>query len=111
MTLYFLQSFATDQIKSLLSTSEYFRFISSYLVGFGLAFQLPLIMLFVDSVSPLPMKTLLGLERVVIVVCFILAAILTPTPDVVNQVIFAVPLILLYQLSLFLIYFQHKKNG
>lgn len=109
MTLYFLQSFATDQIKSLLSTSEYFRFISGYLVGFGVAFQLPLIMLFIDSISPLQMKTLLGLERVVVVACFIVAAILTPTPDAINQCIFAVPLILLYQLSLVLIYLQHKR--
>jgi sec-independent protein translocase protein TatC len=110
-TLYFLGSFAKGNIKTLISTTEYFAFISSYLVGFGLAFQLPLVLLFLDSVYPLPMQTLLRQQRFVIVGSFILAAVLTPTPDIVNQAIFAIPLILLYQCSLLAIWIRHRQNS
>lgn len=109
-TLYFLGSFATGDIKTLISTSEYFSFISSYLVGFGIAFQLPLILLFIDSVYHLPLRLLVHQERLVIVVSFVIAAILTPTPDIINQAVFAVPLILLYQCALLAIWVQHRST-
>ncbi|MEP7167535.1 MAG: twin-arginine translocase subunit TatC [Candidatus Woesebacteria bacterium] len=109
-TLFFLGSFSNGNIKTLISTSEYFSFISGYLVGFGIAFQLPLILLFIDSIHTLPMGVLFRQQRIVIVVSFVIAAILTPTPDLVNQTIFALPLILLYQGSLVLIWLQHRSK-
>ncbi len=102
--LYFLNKFATDEIRALISTTEYFSFVTRYLMGFGLVFQLPLIMLLINSVHKIPIHTLLAFERWVIVISFVIAAILTPTPDILNQLVMALPLIILYQLTIFLLW-------
>lgn len=108
--LHFLGQFSTDQVRSLISTDQYFSFVSAYLVGFAVIFQLPLVMLFVNSFSPLRVRTLLGLERWVVLVSFVLAAVLTPTPDPVNQTIMALPLILLYNVSLLGVWVINRKS-
>lgn len=108
--LYFLNNFATSEVKSLISTTEYFKFVTRYLVGFGLVFQLPLIMLLINSVKPIPMKTLLRFEKWVIIISFLIAAILTPTPDFLNQTIMALPIIILYQFTIGLLWVVNKKR-
>lgn len=108
--LYFLNNFATVDIQALISTTEYFSFISRYLVGFGLVFQLPLIMLAINAVHRLPMKKLFAFERWVIVISFVIAAILTPTPDLFNQLIMAVPLTLLYQVTILVIWWVNRRK-
>lgn len=97
--LYFLDKFATGQIQALITTDEYFSFVTRYLLGFGLLFQLPLIMLTLNAIQRIPTRKLMGFQRWVIVLSFLVAAILTPTPDVFNQLLMAVPLILLYEFS------------
>jgi sec-independent protein translocase protein TatC len=108
--LKFLGGFSSGEIKSLISTNEYFSFVTGYLIGFGLLFQLPLIMVFINKIVRLDFKKLMKLERWVILVAFIIAAILTPTPDFVNQTIMAVPIILLYQISALMIWFINRSN-
>ncbi|WP_119071995.1 twin-arginine translocase subunit TatC [Aggregatilinea lenta] len=111
--LYFLSSFGSEEMASLISTSEYFSFVSRYMLGFGLLFQLPLVMVLVNSFYKLKIRTLFRYQKWVVLVSFILAAILTPTPDVFNQLIMAVPIILLYQVSIFVIWLinKHKKEA
>jgi sec-independent protein translocase protein TatC len=107
--LYFLNTFTTSEIRALISTDEYFSFVIHYLLGFGLVFQLPLIILAINAVKKISVKTLLGYERWIILISFIIAAILTPTPDMLNQIIMALPLILLYQLTIVIIWFVNRK--
>lgn len=107
--LYFLNEFSSNEVKSLISASEYFSFVTRYLIGFGLLFQLPLIMVFINRISPLTLTQLLSFERWIFLFAFILAAILTPTPDLLNQVFMALPIIILYQLSVLLIWFINRK--
>lgn len=109
--LYFLNKFATDQIQSLISTREYFTFLTRYLVGFGLIFQLPLIMIAVNAVHQMDIRTLLAKEKYIILASFIFAAILTPTPDVFNQLVMAVPIILLYQISILLVWWINRTKS
>jgi sec-independent protein translocase protein TatC len=108
--LAFLNRFATSQVQSLITTNEYFTFISRYLVGFGLIFQLPLIMIAVNAMQEIPIRLLLGYERWVIILSFLLAAIITPTPDPINQFIMAAPIIFLYQFTVILIWFLNRKT-
>ncbi len=95
---------------ALISANEYFSFVTRYLLGFGLLFQLPLVLLVINSVQQVPTKTLLRLEKWVLLLSFIVAAILTPTPDVFNQLLMAVPLIILYQLSVVLVSYPNTQT-
>jgi sec-independent protein translocase protein TatC len=107
--LTFLINFGGENVQSLISTDEYFSFVTKYILGFGILFQLPLVMIFVNKVHKLNMKELWKLERWVVLVSFVLAAVLTPTPDIVNQLIMAVPVILLYQISILIVWFTNKR--
>lgn len=106
--LKFLSSFSTDGVRALISTDEYYSFTLFYLLGFGLIFQLPLILLFINAIHPLDPLQLLKKQGSVILVSFIVAAFLTPTPDPINQTLMALPIILLYNLGI-LILWQGKR--
>ncbi|HUQ85065.1 MAG TPA: twin-arginine translocase subunit TatC [Candidatus Limnocylindrales bacterium] len=99
-----LNEFSSDQVKAIISTKDYFSFVISYLGGFAFVFQLPVVMLLLNKITPLHPKKLSHYIRHVVLLSFIIAAILTPTPDPVNQAIMAAPLIVLYLLSIFFIW-------
>lgn len=109
--LYFLNRFSTDQIRSLISTKEYFNFVFRYLLGFGIIFQLPLIVIIINTVNKLSLKFFLSKERIVILCSFIFAGILTPTPDIFNQLVMAIPIILLYQITIFILWWVNRKGA
>lgn len=99
-SLHFLTTFGNSgDIHALITANEYFNFVLAYVAGFAVLFQVPLIITFINRVKPLPPKKLLGATRYVIIVSFIAAAIITPTPDPMNQAIMAFPVILLYLMS------------
>lgn len=106
--LHFLDEFSSDKIQSLPVAQEYLSFIISYLVVFVILFQLPVILISLNSLHRLNTNTLFKQQKYVIVLSFIIAAILTPTPDIINQIIMAVPLIILYELSVIVIWIQNK---
>lgn len=109
--LYFLSQFTTDSVRSLISTTEYFSFVTRYLLGFGLLFQLPLILLTVNALQSISIKSLMKHQRWVILAAFVVSAILTPTPDLFNQLIMAIPIILLYQATIVLIWLVNVKKN
>ncbi len=98
--LRFLSEFGSDQVQALITAQDYFSFALSYLGGFGLMFQLPIVMVLIHKINPLNPKKLLGYWRYVALLSFLIAAILTPTADPINQTIMALPIILLYTLSI-----------
>lgn len=101
--LNFLTNFGGPNIESLITADEYFNFAITYIVGFALLFQLPLIILFINRIKPLPPKKLMKMQRYIVIFSFIAAAILTPTPDPFNQLLMAAPAILLYQLAVVMV--------
>lgn len=109
--LHFLSQFTTDQIQSLISAQEYFNFVMLYLAGFALLFQMPLIIAMVNKITPLKPAALMKKQRVVILVSFIIAAVLTPTPDPINQALMAVPIIGLYQTSIGVVWQDNKRSS
>lgn len=108
--LYFLGSFTSEGVQALISASDYFSFVTRYLLGFGLLFQLPLVLLVVNSVQRIPTRKLLGFEKWVVLLSFIIAAVLTPTPDVFNQLLMALPLIVLYQITVALVWLVNART-
>lgn len=108
--LYFLNTFSSQEVRALISAADYLSFITRYLLGFGLIFQLPLFMVGYNAISPLNLKKLMQYQRYVIAASFLFAAILTPTPDFFNQASMALPLIILYQISLVIIWYINRKK-
>lgn len=102
-TLRFLQSFGGDAIQPLITADAYFGFITWYLSGFAILFQLPLLMILLNQIAGVSHSVFLKYQRIVIAVSFVAAAILTPTPDVFNLMLFALPLLALYYGSICII--------
>lgn len=109
--LYFLASLGNGDITALISANEYLTFVMIYLAGFAALFQLPLIMLFLNRIRPLKSRQLMRYQGHVILLSFVVAAVLTPTPDPLNQTLMAIPIIVLYEISAVLIWIKNRKSN
>ena len=100
----FFLSFAANpayNVNATLSMASYVSFVVHLVLAFGIVFELPAIIFLLAKIGIINDDMLIKYRRYAIVIIFILAAVLTP-PDVVSQLAMAFPLILLYQLSIFI---------
>jgi sec-independent protein translocase protein TatC len=97
----FFMSFATEDIQALPSVKQYFSFATRLLLAFGLVFEMPMVVLFLTKIGLVTPDAMKRFRKFAILGSFILSAILTP-PDVATQIMMAFPLIILYELSIFL---------
>ena len=97
----FLYGFADKYVDASLTAESYLNFMIAYTIGIGIVFQLPLLLLLIHAIRPLTPGGLMRSQRWVILGAFIVAAIITPTPDPVNQAIIAIPVVVVYQLGVF----------
>lgn len=97
--LAFLYGFADQYVDAALTADSYLNFVIAYTIGIGIVFQLPLVLLLIHTIKPLTPGGLMKSEKWVVLISFIIAAILTPTPDPVNQALIAGPVIVVYQLG------------
>ncbi len=95
----FFLGFATETIKPLPSMREYLSFSSKLLIAFGLVFELPLIVTFMAKLGLVSVDFLRKNRKYAILLFFVAAAILTP-PDVITQIMMALPLMVLYEISI-----------
>lgn len=100
---FLLHQFTTAQIQPLVTIQSYLRFVIVYMVGSAMLFQLPLILLFINRIKPLRPQRLLHYERWVILIAFILAGLMNPTPNIFSQLLVAGPFILMYQIGILII--------
>jgi sec-independent protein translocase protein TatC len=96
----FFLGFASENIRPLPSMREYLSFSSQFLLVFGLIFELPTVLTFMARLGLVTADFLKTNRKYAILIIFIVAAILTPTPDVVTQTLMAVPLMVLYEVSI-----------
>lgn len=108
--LEFLTTFASDYVMPALTAESYLNFMFGYALGIGLLFELPLILMLWHLISPLTIKKLISSERYIIVVAFVLAAIISPTPDAINQTMIAVPIIVVYQFGVIGVWLSIRKK-
>lgn len=106
--IHFLSTFAGDAVMPNLTAESYLGFIVAYMLGLAALFQLPLLLFIIDHVRPFKPGTLLSSQRFVIVGAVIAAAVITPTPDAVNQMIVAGPIIFIYQLGAIAVFIRRK---
>jgi sec-independent protein translocase protein TatC len=107
----FLITVAGPGIQPMFSIGHYVSFLISFLLPFGLAFELPLIMYFLARWGILTGEWLRRNRRFAVVLIFIAAAALTPGPDVISQLCMAGPLLVLYEASVWVARVaSHKKQ-
>jgi sec-independent protein translocase protein TatC len=104
----FFIAFGTEHIKPMLSMKEYLSFSFKLLLAFGIIFELPVLMFFLGRIGMINSKTLITKRKYAILLIFILAALFTP-PDVVTQILMALPLLLLYEVSIWVVKMGEKK--
>ena len=99
--LTFFSSFGTQDIELNIATDQYVSFVLALLAGAGLVFELPMISYFLAKMGLLTPAFMRKYRRHAIVVILIISALVTPTPDIVSQVLLAAPMLLLYEISIF----------
>ncbi|MDQ7031387.1 MAG: twin-arginine translocase subunit TatC [Desulfonauticus sp.] len=105
----FFMGFATDIIRPMPTLREYFGFCVKLLFAFGVIFELPLFIFFLARLGMVTSAWLRQKRKYAILIAFVVGAILTP-PDVVTQVLMAGPLILLYEIGVWIAYFFGKRE-
>ena len=113
LALHFLLGFqgnvgGVDQ-KALPAIGNYLSFVMQFLFGFGLAFLLPVLLMLLERAGIVTRKQLIGARRYAIVGATAIAAVLTP-PDLMSQVLLAVPLIVLYEAAIIGIWFTERRR-
>ncbi|EDM24100.1 twin-arginine translocase subunit TatC [Caminibacter mediatlanticus TB-2] len=94
-----LVQFGGGEFTAMPKMSEYVSFFGKLMLGFGIAFELPVVTYFLAKLGLVTDRTLIEFSRYAIVIIFILAAILTP-PDLFSQLAMATPLLILYGISI-----------
>jgi len=106
----FFVSFGTSKIENNIAIDEYFNFILNLMLGAGLVFELPMLSFFLSKLGLLTPKFMRKYWRHAITIIFVLAALLTPGTDPVSMVMLAVPLMGLYEISIWISKFSQKKK-
>jgi sec-independent protein translocase protein TatC len=97
----FLLGYATDFIKPMPSMKEYLSFSIKFLLAFGLVFEFPVVLVLLSRIGVIDAKMLARQRKYAILLIFVFAAVMTP-PDLISQVLMALPLMGLYELSILL---------
>ena len=105
----FFMGYADELIKPMPSLREYFSFSLKLLLAFGLIFELPVFIFFLARLGLVTAASLRKNRKYAVLLAFITAAILTP-PDVITQILMAVPLIILYEISIYVALIFGKKK-
>lgn len=96
----FLLTYKTGSMTPMLSVGSYVDFCLKFILAFGVVFELPIIIVLLTRMGIVTPKTLARNRKYAILIAFIVAAILTPTPDAFNQTLMAVPIIVLYEVGI-----------
>jgi len=96
--------------QALPSVDNYLNFVMKFIFGFGISFLLPVLLMLLERAGIVTLEQLKSARRYAIVGAFAIAAVLTP-PDVVSQLLLAIPLCILYELALIAIWFTRRRRN
>jgi len=96
----FLLTYKTENLKPMLSVGRYIDFCLKFILAFGAIFELPVVVLFLTRMGIVTPEFLSKNRKYAVLIAFVIAAILTPTPDAFNQTLMAGPIILLYEVGI-----------
>jgi sec-independent protein translocase protein TatC len=107
----FMLGYADASLKPTLFMTDYLDITRNTMLAFGGIFELPILIYFLALAGVVTPRSLWRFNRIFVVIAFVVGAILTPSPDVVAQVLMAVPMIALYNLSILAAYFVSKRKA
>jgi sec-independent protein translocase protein TatC len=106
----FFLSFESPELKPMIDIKEYVSLFTMLLLAFGLIFETPIIVVLIGLLGLVDSNQLRKGRRYSIVIAFIVGAVLTPTPDPLNQSLMAIPIIILYEVGLRILASFEKKR-
>ena len=109
ITLEFFTRIAIDEVSAMISVKSYTSFVNVMLLSFGVVFEMPVIIFLLTQLNIIKPEYLIKNRGMLIVVIFIMAAVITP-PDVISQLLLAIPMLILLQLSIFISSIVYKRN-
>jgi sec-independent protein translocase protein TatC len=107
----FLSTFGTDIATPQIRIGNYISIVTRLMLATGLIFELPIVTTLLANFGIISPRWLAGKRKWAIILAFILAAIITPTFDPINQSLVAVPLIILYEMSIWLAKLVYKREA
>ncbi|HEX2983357.1 MAG TPA: twin-arginine translocase subunit TatC [Ignavibacteriales bacterium] len=110
LTLQFAAQFGSESIENNFSIDEYFSIVFSVMLGAGIVFELPMVSFFFSKLGLLTPGFMRKYRKHAIVVILIVAAFLSPGTDPVSQIVLTIPLVLLYEISIFISKISQKKS-
>ena len=110
ISLKFLLGFSSDFIVPMIEIKNYISFVGTFVLAFGIVFELPLILMFLTKIGIATPAFLAQKRRHAIILILIVSAILTP-PDVISQILMALPLMVLYEISIWLSRLTYRERG
>lgn len=106
-TLLFFKGFQVTGLNALISADNYLGFVTNIIIMFVIVFQIPLLVTFIDIIKPLKPKKLLKMEKWVILGSLIVALLAPFTYDLLTSLLIALPIIVLYNLSIVIVVGRH----
>ncbi len=107
----FFLGYQTEVLKPMIAIKEYVSLVMLLMLAFGAVFETPIVIVFLGLLGVVDTGMLKRGRRYFIVLAFIIAATLTPTPDVINQTLMAVPMLLFYEVGIFVLgIFERKRK-
>ncbi len=108
-SLGFFAQFGSTIIKNNIAADEYYDFVFSVMITAGLVFEMPMVSFFLSKVGILKPPFMRKYRKHAIVLILLIAGIVTPSPDVTNQLLLGIPLMVLYEISIWICVFSQKK--
>ncbi len=107
---FLIKTGADAGMRPMITITEYTDLFLTILLGLALIFELPIVLGFAGLMGVVNAKFLFKHIRGAVLIFFVIAAILTPTTDIMNMTIYAAPMIVLYLMSIAIVYFVHPKQ-
>ena len=95
----FLLMIVAGDLTPMLSVGPYVNFLMAFLIPFGIMFELPLVVYVLARIGIVNYRLLADKRKYAILIVFIVAAVLTPGPDLISQILLALPMVILYEIS------------
>ena len=107
--VHFFMGFGNSELEALFSVNKYFDFVIMFVMPFGFIFELPLVITVLGSMGLVKSSFLGKHQRMVIFLSFVVAAVITPTPDVFTQSMIALPIVALYEVGYLIVKYILRK--